>query len=366
MNSSVNIYIAICFLLLLIGCSAKESNNKQSHPIFSTETESTELLVSQNKEDNRIEELANRFNSSSVIDEVDKNIVFGRISDIEFDVDSNIYLLDQDQVRVFKYNDSKIDTFGSKGRGPGEMIFPLGMDINHLGEIYVSDFRRGITRIKRKETNKYSTYAYSDIKKAKNGFYLRKAMIASPNPEGRLKTIDFIKNFSDSISYSFGKAYISKNRLAVRNYSSGLIEYVDHNNLLISINDHSPFLYAYKNGSEVWKRKISDFIPFEMVSTEIPLAIKYHKKFTEEGEIYDHVETIEVIEDEYVLLQILRGSSDDHGGRIGELNLRSYILDSNTGKAFRINDLPKIFSIHNSKFVALKKNNQSTLKLFSF
>ncbi|MDR9417939.1 hypothetical protein [Gracilimonas sp.] len=357
------------FAVLQSSCNDLNSHkNNQLHPKFDADQENINSLMHNDIEDQEIINLKNRFQKLSLLDEIDEGYIFGNITDIEFDNNFNLYLLDLDQVKVFKVWDSEIDTLGSKGRGPGEMLFPWSLEIDSLNNIYVSDLQRGITNIKsnEEEVDILTRSSYSDLKKTDNGFFLRKEMIMSPNPEGKINTIDFYDVLEDTITYSFGNAYKNRNQLAVQNYSSGLMEYLKSNNIILTINIHSPYLYAYKSGEEIWKRKIENFISFEMTSTDEPLSIKYHTKFTEKENKYDEIKTLEQISDKYVLIQILRASFDDNSNKRGEIKLKSYILDSELGQAYRIDDMHQVVAIKDNRLVIHEKTDNSNLKLYSF
>ncbi len=75
------------------------------------------------------------------IESDDENILFYMPSDIAFDGQGNVYVLDSGNHRVQKFSPDGafVKTFGSKGQGPGEFYFPGSLDIDSQGNIYVED-----------------------------------------------------------------------------------------------------------------------------------------------------------------------------------------------------------------------------------
>jgi len=75
------------------------------------------------------------------IESEDENVLFYMPSDIVFDSEGNIYVLDSGNHRIqkFSHEGKYITTIGNKGQGPGEFIYPLSLDIDSNGYLYVSD-----------------------------------------------------------------------------------------------------------------------------------------------------------------------------------------------------------------------------------
>ena len=118
--------------------------------------------------------------------EKDKNTMFMEPADIAFDKDENIYVLDAGECVIKKFDKNKkyLLSFGRKGKGPGEMIYPVNMDIDQKGNIYVYDFenmRLNIYSPQGKSTGtvllKNSNYDFSVLN---NGNFL----LRNPNLDG--------------------------------------------------------------------------------------------------------------------------------------------------------------------------------------
>ncbi|MGB2907311.1 MAG: NHL repeat-containing protein [Candidatus Aminicenantaceae bacterium] len=75
------------------------------------------------------------------LDSDDENILFHQPADIAFDRDGNIYVLDAGNQRIQKFgpDGTYLATFARQGEGPGELQFPLSLDIDSQGYIYVPD-----------------------------------------------------------------------------------------------------------------------------------------------------------------------------------------------------------------------------------
>jgi len=75
------------------------------------------------------------------IESKNENVLFYLPSDIAFDSQSNIYILDSGNHRIqkFSHEGKYISTIGNKGQGPGEFIYPLSLDIDSKGYLYISD-----------------------------------------------------------------------------------------------------------------------------------------------------------------------------------------------------------------------------------
>ncbi len=75
------------------------------------------------------------------VDSEDENVIFYMPSDIAFDSQGNIYVLDSGNHRIQKFApDGKyLASIGSKGQGPSEFQYPISIDIDSKGFICVSD-----------------------------------------------------------------------------------------------------------------------------------------------------------------------------------------------------------------------------------
>jgi hypothetical protein len=71
--------------------------------------------------------------------------VFGRIIDVEFSAEGELYVLDgqASEVRVFGRNGEYLRSFGRVGQGPGELNRPMGMTFDSRGILWVMNWGNG-------------------------------------------------------------------------------------------------------------------------------------------------------------------------------------------------------------------------------
>jgi hypothetical protein len=82
------------------------------------------------------------------VEEGDPNEVFSTITGVGFDAAANLYILDRDNARIVVFDRSGkfMKTIGSKGQGPGEFTFPIGLAVFPDGSVAVMDLgNNGIT-----------------------------------------------------------------------------------------------------------------------------------------------------------------------------------------------------------------------------
>lgn len=348
----------------MIACGNSKSELHPNELNYSFDTIDT--LPFKNTDDSN---LSNRLSNATLVSEIDKDLVLGTIADVEIDSVGNIYLLDQDQIEIYKFNSGKVDTLGNRGRGPGEMTSPISMEIID-NNIFVCDLVRGVVLINKNKDDSldnddvFPGQDYMDIKVSENGLYTSK-LFYKPNPEGKLKTIDFVDLNNNQVLYSVGDAYISDYFMPVHQYSQSVIEYIPGSNTLLSINYHSPVLSAYQSGDIKWEKKFPDFLPFQTISNnKPPLSIKFHEKHTKDGVPFDEIKTLLHIDENYALLQMLR--NDLTKDLLGKKLLDSYIINSEDGSAIKIGKLPNIMAITDSTFVTFEKSTNSNYKVYKF
>ena len=80
------------------------------------------------------------------LEATEENFIMYNISDVVRDSDGNIYILDSGDCRIQRFDSqgNYITTIGRKGEGPGEFRSPDNLNLDHEGQIYVSDGRKFI------------------------------------------------------------------------------------------------------------------------------------------------------------------------------------------------------------------------------
>ncbi len=75
------------------------------------------------------------------MDSLDDAVIFFMPTDIAFDSQGNIYILDSGNHRIQKFSpDGKfLTTIGQQGQGPGEFQYPQSLSIDSEGYLYISD-----------------------------------------------------------------------------------------------------------------------------------------------------------------------------------------------------------------------------------
>lgn len=75
------------------------------------------------------------------IESEDENVLFYMPSDIAFDSQGNVYVLDSGNHRIQKYSPAGqyIASIGRKGQGPAEFQYPVSIDVNSEGYLFISD-----------------------------------------------------------------------------------------------------------------------------------------------------------------------------------------------------------------------------------
>lgn len=89
----------------------------------------------------------------------DQTTWFARLSDISFDQQGNVYVLDAEDRIIKKYDRNRkfLYSFGGRGRGPGELIQSDKISVSPNGNIYVSDKVQGRINIYANNGNSIGT-----------------------------------------------------------------------------------------------------------------------------------------------------------------------------------------------------------------
>lgn len=372
------VYLKRVVLILLVSISigCKKSNNAGSearvhHPTSENSNFSKiKTLTEVNRTSREFDELSSRLNVAQFIIEPGKELILGSVSDIEIDEEDQLYLLDSDQLHIFRINtkNGSVDTLSKKGRGPGEILHPTAIEVRNQS-LYISDESIGITSINitdRSDTKVLlSDISIMDFAVTDAGIFLKKRNII-PNPNNLLKTFEFYDFNSKTITNEFGDGYVHEHGFPVNSYTLGAIEFVQDENMLIAINRYTPIISGYLDGELTWQRKLNEFKQYEILSFN--RGYRIHEKHTHENEErrvpYDYVSTIKHIKNGIMILQVntLKWGVRDKKDQ----KLKTFLINSRNGESTQINDMPKIMAITGNKFVAFEQTKDSMYKLYQF
>lgn len=271
----------------------------------------------------------------------DENYLFYRPNDIERDADENLYILDNGNCRIQKFDKhgKYLATIGRQGQGPGEFIFPMSIHIGNDGNLYIPE--KYSERIKvispdGKELKRFQLLGsrLTSIRFMKNGFILtatdaqRRSKAEDMVKETRLMSLfdeegNFLKEFgklkdynNDRLTYygnTFGMALDKNDTIYVAFYEQNRIEKYSSDGKLIFQADR-PLNYELEikdvtNLSEVaGEITTSTFPEFTGVSRAIGIDYKnrlwiktYKKQKEEDDKPIDYLE-FEIFNSSVVLL----------------------------------------------------------------
>jgi len=91
------------------------------------------------------------------------DFLFHLPSDIAFDSQGNLYILDSGNHRIQKFTPGGkyITTIGNKGQGPAEFVYPLSLDVDSKGYLYVSDPGNQRVQVLKPDGKDYKTISFA-------------------------------------------------------------------------------------------------------------------------------------------------------------------------------------------------------------
>jgi len=167
------------------------------------------------------------------IDTDDENLAFHFPYDIAFDSADNMYILDEGNNRIQKFNpDGKyLATIGRRGQGPGEFQAPSSLDIDAEGFLYVSELGTRRIQILTPEGKAYKTikstkYDATKIRQLQTGFIAvgswPRIQFAEAKRQALIKLIKVL-DLKGNLQFEFGDMLDYKNNLV--NWMGNRIDY---------------------------------------------------------------------------------------------------------------------------------------------
>ncbi len=197
----------------------------------------------------------------------DENIAFYMPSDIVFDAQGNWYILDTGNHRIQKFSpDGKyLDTIGSRGQGPGEMSYPVSLDIDPQGNLLVSDPNNQRVQILLPDGKEYKTIRMTQgtigvarilttgqlVMNASGGFIMMG--MGEEDKDKELPKLMKIIDLEGNTQKEFGTQHDYKNRMLNRRGNSVLFAVDKDNNIFLVFPFQNRIEKYSPEGKLLWK-----------------------------------------------------------------------------------------------------------------
>jgi len=205
----------------------------------------------------------------------DLNQAFYFPSDIEFDHQGRIYVLDSgnDRIQVFGSLANYQRTIGRRGKGPGEFFEPTDLAVNATGQLIVADYNNRRVHILNLAGNYLSGFNFKNHHTIENFSCLAPNKLIAPymlkfkdEKNSLLFTIDERGELLDQIG-------TNDRRLVFRNQFEGIYWVIDNHSGLYVAYYCQPFFEKYTSTGELLLR-IKYELPFELPKPTPGTAIR--------------------------------------------------------------------------------------------
>lgn len=270
----------------------------------------------------------------------DDNVLFYMPSDIDFDNDGNIYVLDSGNHRIQKFtrDGEYLATIGNAGEGPGEFQYPFSFDIDSEGFLYVSDSGNQRIQVLKPSGNDHKTIKLTDIDVGDINLFGQDRLIMAGGglfsfrmgmeEEQSLPKIFKVLDFKGQVQNEFGNQRDYKDPLTNR-IGNMFISAVDKdNNVYVTFSAQNRIEKYSPDGKLLWradrelnydtdspKKKGKRHSSGGNVSIEAPQMNRCSSGIAvdDKGRVWVITQTRQLAEDEEVQMRI--GMSMDDGGR---------------------------------------------------
>ena len=283
--------------------------------------------------------------------------VFGMKIDLETDNGENILVLDQDnhKVKIFSRNGEYLGGLGRAGPGPGEFLAPTAIERMTDGSILVADRGNRVNVYSPSDTGYIFTQTHDvpvvpeSACSAENRFF-----VSGWTPQNNT-VVHEIAASKTSVSQSFGKGYQADYWLVQDQLSDGPIACLADPLRVVFAFERIPVVQAYApdDQSLLWSAVIEDYLQPPIVERRKPGG-RASVYFSSEG-ARDMVMSLTPVFGRYILLQTARIEPAPDVGDVslslddGRMNIRSYLVDAQTGQSAFISDALPVIATAGSK-----------------
>ena len=381
MISAINKYWIFLFGLFLFNCSNERDSNRIIHPTeenLNPEFGITNVVNNRDTlfpDDSAVPDILKRIRNEKTLFTVGKQEgeefeMFGQISAIHIDENSNIFISDSQDAGIYLYDSSgnHQQTFGRKGRGPGELVNADRIILKN-GELFVLNLFFDLKSY-RFENGKYVydstletglipiSFCISDNRLFLQSLYMGDDLL---NEKPGNITVFNVGDYNTPLR-SFGSYYQSESPLAVQSMSAGAIACGQKSGQLFHYKRLLNLVYSYdKSGNLSWITRLDNFQFMRILET--PDRIGGDPNHLQEE--FDLIENLIVLNSDYLLVQVENRKLN--GDENQKIKLHSYLLNNNNGSGIYIgNDLSLILSATENRLAFLEQGDYPRVRISQY
>jgi len=374
-------YWIFLFAFLMLSCGNAGESNRIIHPTeenlnpefgITNVIDMRDTLISDHA---AVTDILNRVRNSKTLftigkDEGEEFEMFGQISDVHIDENSNIYISDSQDTGIYIYdsNGFHLQTFGRKGRGPGELV-NADRIITSSRKLLALDLFFDLKSY-RFESGEYSYDSTLETGLIPSSFcisgdelFLQSMPIGEQLLTERPNSITVfrIENYETALR-SFGSYYQSESLLAVQSMSAGAIACGQKSDQIFHYKRLLNLVYSYDKSGEIsWITRLDNFQFMRILET--PDRIGGDPNHLQEE--FDLIKNLIVLNSDYLLVQVENRKLN--GGENQKITLHSYLLDNNNGSGVYIGDnLPPILAATENRLTFLKEYDYPHIRIAEF